>query len=67
MNPQQAVRKMTELRLMELAAQLRVRPGGAALECICWNEFAELCCGHEIDELTYHVLAKAETFLAGAQ
>jgi hypothetical protein len=66
MNAASALRKMTELRLMELASQLHVRPGGAVLECACWKVFADYCTGHDVAEHVFEVLADAETFLAGA-
>lgn len=63
MNAAAAVRKMTELRLIEVASQLHVRPGGAVLECECWDVFADYCTGHDFPEHVFGVLAAAETFL----
>lgn len=63
MNAQQVVRKMIDLRLIEVASQLHVRPGGAVLECECWDVFANYCTGHDTDEHVFGVLADAETFL----
>jgi hypothetical protein len=65
MNSAGALRKMTELRLIELASQLHVRPGGTALECTCWKVFADFCTGHDTAERVYELLAAAETFLLG--
>jgi hypothetical protein len=63
-NAAAAVRKMTELRLIELASQLRVCPSGVVLACQCWMVFADYCSGHDSLEYVFEVLAAAETFLA---
>jgi len=60
------LRRMTELRIIEVASQLSVRPGGAELACDCYQVLADVSTGHDCVEHLLGILLTAERALGSA-